>query len=208
MNLIVENNDDFNAIERYYMGKVPIESLTAHQMAKMDIWDYADNVLRSPRVNTERQAAMQISKKYNISLRTAQRDIIIAKKLHNSVSRIDKDYEKKKIISRLEWVMATAYNADPPKLKEYTRANAVLARILGIDKHDENAVPWELLQRHNYYIQFNLLNHNARIIDFMEAITLPGTQKDKLIDAIEQSTIIENPDVFLNPEGNSEPDED
>lgn len=195
MSIIADN--DFTAIERFYQGKTELESLTDHQKKKMDIWDYADNLLRSPRIQSEREAAKQIAVRYSMSIRNAYRDISFAKMLHNSISYIDKDYEAKKALARLEWVLKMAYSSDPPKLREYTRAIAQMIKILGLDKHNENAIPWELLQQHNYFIQFKLEGAKQQFLDFFESVKLPDAKKNLLLDAMEESTEIINPDDFL-----------
>lgn len=205
MSVIADN--DFTAVERYYQGKIEYEKLTEHQRKKADIWDYADNLLRSPRIQSEREVAKQIAIKYEMSIRNAYRDISFAKMLHNSISFIDKDYEAKKALARLEWVLKMAYSSDPPKLREYTRAIAQMIKILGLDKHNENAIPWELLQQHNYFIQFKLEGAKQQFLDFFDSIKLPDTKKNLLLDAIEQSTEIINPDDFLTANNGSSDEE-
>lgn len=195
--------NDIENIEKYYQGELAFEKLSAKQKDIFNRLDYADNILRSALVKTEGACAKQMVAKFKplfhaYTIRTAYRDIELAKSIHKSISRIDKDYEKMKLINRLDWSMARAQATD--NLREFNAALALKIKLLGLDKVDDNKIPWEQLVSPALYMQFNINGEKSAMLDLNELMKIKGSFKDEIINTIEEATIITDISSFLDAE--------
>jgi hypothetical protein len=195
--------NDLESIEKYYQGELAFEKLSPKQKDIFDRLDYADNILRSALVKTEGACAKQMVAKFkplfhSYTIRTAYRDIELAKSIHKSISRIDKDYEKLKLINRLDWSMARAQATD--NLREFNAALALKIKLLGLDKVDDNKIPWEQLVSPALYMQFNINGEKSAMLDLNELMKIKGSFKDEIINSIEEAVVITDISSFLDAE--------
>jgi hypothetical protein len=195
-------NNDLETIEKYYTGEITIERLSEKQRDIFDRLDYADNLLRSALVKSEGAIAKQMHRHFKVkfpsyNLRTAYKDIDAAKTIHKSISRIDKDYEKIRMIRHLDWSMEEAQK-HPVNLREFNNALSLKMKLLGLDKLDDNSIPWEKLVSPALYMQINISGGNGPLVDLNEVMKLKGTVKEGLLQSIEQANVINDPATFLD----------
>ena len=196
-------SNDLDAIERYCQGEITLERLSAKQQEIFDRLDYADNLLRSAIVRTEGAVARQMVAKYKphyptYNIRTAYRDIDNAKTIHKSISRLDKDYERIRLISQCDWSLQKA-QADG-NLREFNAALSIKMKLTGADKIDGDAIPWDKLVSPAFYMQFNVAGQNTPMLDINEVMKLKGTLKNQILESVEDAEVINDISSFLDAE--------
>jgi hypothetical protein len=194
--------NDFEAIEKYYTGEITIEKLSDKQRDIFDRLDYCDNLLRSSLVQSDGAVAKQMHRHFKVkfpsyTLRTAYKDIEKTKTIHKSISRIDKDYEKIRMIRHLDWALMEAQKP-PVNLREFNSALALKIKLLGLDKLDDNSIPWDKLVSPAFYMQINVSGSNGPLLDINELMKIKGTVKEGVMRTIEDANVIDDPGTFLD----------
>jgi hypothetical protein len=171
-------DQDRLVITEYFEGKVAIGSLTATQAKIKDRLDYCDNLLRSGK--KDKTVATQIMQRFNVGISTAYQDILQTKTIHKSISQLDKDYEKIRLLDMnlhaLEWAKETQ------NLKEYNLAIVARMKILGLDKEDpKDGFDPTLLQQNIFNVVLNEKS-GPKTYSLDTLMNLPVAKRTKLLD--------------------------
>lgn len=192
---------DYEAVEKYYTGETELEHLSEKQREIFHRLDYCDNLLRSALIMNDGSVAKQMHRHFKVkfpsySIRTAYKDIDATKTIHKSISRIDKDYEKLRILWLIDWEITEAMTP-PVNLRELNAAISSKIKVLGLDKNND-AIDWSKLVSHPLYIQINTGSDNGVMLDINELMKIKGSLKDDVLSKIELAHEIKDPGEFLD----------
>lgn len=173
-----EQDNDRVIVNDYFQGKVAQGALSKTQAKIKDRLDYADNLLRAG--NRDKSVATQLMQRYSIGTTTAYHDIEQAKYIHKSISQIDKDYEKIRLLDfnlhALNWAKETQ------NLKEYNMAIVTRMKILGVDRADDAAgFDANLLQQNIFNIVLNEKS-GAKSYTLDALMNLPVAKRNKMVE--------------------------
>jgi hypothetical protein len=170
MNYSKEEKTSLDIISGYFQGK-EIE-LTEKQMEIANRIDYADNIIRT--YPDRKKCIKMIQAKFpDISQATAYRIYSAAKYVFGSVNKFDKNYERQLLYEKQMKLVNILWASNPVKYAKHINTALIqAAKILGLDKPDDNAVnPQDLIQ-HNYLMLLQIGESMAPAL-----IGLPGLEK-------------------------------
>lgn len=186
---------DFDKIKAWALNP-EASDLPARHKDIFERLDFADNLLRKYPVTKHVAELMQ--KKFAIKKSQAYKDIVWAKRLFNSTTRVDKEWWKQWIIEDIVTMMAIAkgrkagmdengrpVEAVDPDLKAWSMGHGNLIKILRLDQEELNLPDPEVLQQHNFYtiIQIGSQTIKMELTDFHK---IPIADRRKLIQELDQ----------------------
>ncbi|MFZ4413885.1 MAG: hypothetical protein ACOYOV_12445 [Bacteroidales bacterium] len=160
---------------------------------QFDRWDYCDNQLRKYGKQRDVEAMMRAKFK-NISISQIKRDIDNAKRLFNSITTINKDYEKLFLIEDIKETILEAKKTG--NLNARTKAQRNLYLVLGLDKDDE--IDLSKLENHEYILAIGTSQSELKI-DLMNIHEIPFTARKRVSDVIESEITEVEAYKILNP---------
>jgi hypothetical protein len=193
------SESDREIISDYFAGKVAQGALSITQAKIKERLDYCDNLLRSGK--TDKATASQITIRFGVGITTAYQDIIQTKSIHKSISQLDKDYEKLRILDMnlkaLDWAVESG------NLKEYNLAIVARMKMLGFDKpENEPLMDPTLLQQNVFNFVLNeKTGPKSYTID--KLLNLPVVQRGKILDKM-QMMLLETDVAKILDEGENE----
>lgn len=157
-------------------------------------WDFCDNMLRKYAKQRDVEQMMQ-SKFPNISIAQIRRDIENTRRLFNSISSINKEYEKLFLIEDIKETILECKRTG--NLNARTKAQKNLYLVLGLDKTDE--IDLSKLENHEYYLTIGTKESILKI-DLMNIHEMPLTARKRISDVIESEITEADAMKILNPE--------
>jgi len=160
---------------------------------QFDRWDYCDNQLRKYGKQRDVEAMMRAKFK-NISISQIKRDIDNTKRLFNSITTVNKDYEKLFLIEDIKETILEAKKIG--NLNARTKAQRNLYLVLGLDKDDE--IDLSKLENHEYILAIGTSQSELKI-DLMNIHEIPFTARKRVSDVIESEITEVEAYKILNP---------
>lgn len=191
---------DREIISDYFAGKVAQGALSQTQAKIKERLDYCDNLLRSGK--TDKAAASQLMLRFSIGLTTAYSDVAQTKTIHKSMSQLDKDYEKMRLLDMnlkaMEWAIESG------NLKEYNLAIVTRMKILGLDKQEaEGPIDANLLQQNVFnFILNEKTGPKAYSIDAL--LNLPIAKRTKIMDKMQMMLLETDVAKILDEQSNDD----
>lgn len=157
-------------------------------------WDFCDNMLRKYAKQRDVEQMMQ-AKFPNISIAQIRRDIENTRRLFNSISSINKEYEKLFLIEDIKETILECKRTG--NLNARTKAQKNLYLVLGLDKTDE--IDLSKLENHEYYLTIATPSSILKI-DLMNIHEMPVTARKRVSDVIESEITEAEAMKIMNPE--------
>lgn len=169
-NYTKEEKTSLDEITAYFQGKKL--DLNEKQMEIANRIDYADNIIRTY-PDRKKCIAMIRAKFPDISLSTAYRIYDAAKYVFGSVNKFNKEYERQVLYEKQMRLINMLWASNPVKYAKLINTALIqAAKILGLDKPDDNSVNPQDLMQHNYLMLLQIGETMAPAL-----IGLPGLEK-------------------------------
>lgn len=185
-------SDSFARIFEWVMNRESV-FLSDSDKKIYERWDFCDNQLRKYGKQRDVENMMRI-KFPNISISQIKRDIENTRRLFNSITTINKDYEKLFLIEDIKETMLEAKKTG--NLNARTKAQKNLYLALGLDKDD--VIDLSKLENHEYYLTIGTRDSILKI-DLMNIHEMPLTARKRISDVLESEITEAEAYQILNP---------
>lgn len=136
MKSLTKKEDDtlFDRIWRFYYDSKSQTELTATEEKMRERWEFAWRMMCG--INTKRQVAKMMAKRYSVSERTAWTDIANAKMLFGSDPKVANKQAERELVS--QWIMKGIRKAwDDKDMDNYYKLLSSYTKLHGLEDHKD-----------------------------------------------------------------------